>query len=122
MALPYPKTLTMPVGDSRTVRWPAPRDYESGEAIDPAEYDAIRIGFAAEGEDQPRRSKITDIEIESETDRILVEITAEDTEALGPGRWVMQLRLEQGSTVRHTMLPLHFLELVASPLSAAGNG
>lgn len=116
MALPHPRTLTMPVGDSRTLRWPEPRDHETGDSIDPSEYDTIRIGFAAAGEDQAQHSKTDGIEVEAGTNRIIVQVTPSDTEALGPGKWLMQLRLEKGADVRHTMLPMHTLELIASPL------
>jgi hypothetical protein len=118
MALPYPTTIRMPAGDSRTLRFKQPYDYLTGESIDPATYDAIAFGLSPEGSDTATVTKSlgAGVAIEGGTSDILVDLTASDTETVGPGRYTLQVRLSQGGTVRHTLQPLHILELVASPL------
>lgn len=123
MALPYKRTLSVPAGDSRTIRWPAPVDDLTGEAIDPTFYDQVSFAIAdsvdENGTPDPN-AKVTKalgsgVSLDAQG-RVSVEVTRTDTATLGPGLYVLQVRFEEGEHIAHTMLPLHLLQVTPSPL------
>jgi len=120
MALPYPQTVVMPAGDSRTLRFKRPRDHLTGELINPSDFDAIDFGAAVEGEDTAKLTKAlgSGVSVEASTGDVLVILTATDTATtLGPGRYTLQARLSRdGGVTRYTLLPIHVLVLTPSPL------
>ena len=118
-SLPYPMKLTVPVGDSITLRWTQPRDLYTGQAIDLSAYDDVEFAAAPVGQDTPALAITAGpkLYIELLQSRITALLYSSDTTLLGIGEFDLQCRLKIGANTRHTLQPYHRLILIASPLA-----
>lgn len=129
MALPYPRQIDLPSGDSLLLRWPQPRDATTGVPVDPRGYDDVRCRVVPEGREEevpaegdpaiPAVVKVRGdgLVINDDDLSIDVELAGTDTQTLPIGSYVIQLRFEDfDGRRRHTVLPMHRLSITASPL------
>ena len=119
--LPRPSVYQLPVGDSRVLRMPPPRDRFDGTLVDPGSYQEIRVVFPPSTEFEPylptgpaalvKTLSGGGVTLDNDTDEVVVSLTPDDTRDLGVGRFLIHIRLERGTSTAHSVVPFHVLEV-----------
>lgn len=119
MALPFAQTERLEQGDSLDLAFPV-TDERTRAVVNLTTYDGATFTLTPDDADSSTdppatvRKTLGDGVTFQANGVVAVQLLATDTD-VPPGLYAIRLRLELGGNVRHTLRPIHRLEVAAAP-------